>query len=93
MPLGGSAAFWAACALSLHHSLCGAVAFAPHAVVRYVEAPLADVLNVAASGHDVTEPLEDSVKSGAARVRRALLVCTAIRHRKSVMIGGSACSV
>ena len=85
MPLGGSAAFWAACALSLHHSLCGAVAFAPDAVVRYVEAPLA--------GHDVTELLEDSVKSGAARVRRALLVCTAIRHRKSVMIGGSACSV
>ena len=52
-------------------SICGAVAFAPDAVVRYVEAPLADVLNVAASGHDVTELLEDSVKSGAARVRRA----------------------
>ena len=70
---------------------------APDAVVRYVEAPLADVLKVAVSGRDVTELLEDSVKSGAARVRRALwravLVCTAIRHRKSVMIGGSACSV
>ena len=66
-------------------------------MVRYVEAPLADVLNVAASGHDVTELLEGSVKSGAARVHRALwravIVCTAISHRKSVMIGGSACSV
>ena len=79
MPLSGSAAFWAACALSLHHSLCGAAALAPDAVVLYVEAPLADVLNVAASGHDVTELLEDSVESGAARVRRALWRAVLVR--------------
>ena len=50
-------------------------------MVRYVEAPLADVLNVAASGHDVTELLEDSVATSIMVRRQVFALPPVIKNR------------